>query len=97
MKTFGIGEAVKEMKDGKRVARQGWNGANMWAAYSAGHDALPSAAFWSAANREYAELQPGGCAVVRPSMTLKTADGSIVMGWSPSGSDTLATDWFVVE
>lgn len=27
---FGIGQAVKEMQDGKRVARAGWNGKNMW-------------------------------------------------------------------
>ena len=29
---FGIGQAVKEMRDGKRVARAGWNGKNMWLA-----------------------------------------------------------------
>jgi hypothetical protein len=28
--TFGIGQAVKEMRDGKKVCRQGWNGKNMW-------------------------------------------------------------------
>lgn len=27
---FGIGEAVKLMRDGKRVARAGWNGKNMF-------------------------------------------------------------------
>lgn len=26
MESFGIGRAVKEMQDGKRVARIGWNG-----------------------------------------------------------------------
>lgn len=29
---FGIGQAVKEMQNGKRVARAGWNGKNMWLA-----------------------------------------------------------------
>lgn len=28
--SFGIGEAVKEMWDGNAVARQGWNGKNMY-------------------------------------------------------------------
>jgi hypothetical protein len=28
----GIGWAVKEMHDGKKVARSGWNGKNMWIA-----------------------------------------------------------------
>lgn len=30
MTTFGIGHAVKEMQDGKRVQRNGWNGKGMW-------------------------------------------------------------------
>ncbi len=91
-----IGQAVAAMKEGKRVARHGWNGVGMWASYSPGSPALHFENFWSPANRAYAEAN-GGFAEVRPSMTLKTADGSIVMGWNPSGSDTLATDWFIVE
>jgi hypothetical protein len=31
-KTFGIGQAVKEMRDGHKVRRQGWNGKGMWLA-----------------------------------------------------------------
>lgn len=31
-KTFGIGEAVKEMQNGKHVARSGWNGKGMYLA-----------------------------------------------------------------
>lgn len=27
---FGIGQAVKEMQDGKRVSREGWNGKGMY-------------------------------------------------------------------
>lgn len=29
---FGIGQAVKEMQDGKKVSRSGWNGKSMWLA-----------------------------------------------------------------
>jgi hypothetical protein len=32
MDTFGIGEAVKALWDGKRVCRAGWNGKGMWLA-----------------------------------------------------------------
>jgi Protein of unknown function (DUF2829) len=28
--TFGIGRAIKEMWDGMRVCRAGWNGRGMW-------------------------------------------------------------------
>lgn len=27
---FGIGEAIKNLQDGKRIARSGWNGKNMY-------------------------------------------------------------------
>lgn len=29
---FGIGQAVKEMWEGRKVQRAGWNGKNMWLA-----------------------------------------------------------------
>lgn len=29
---FGIGQAVQEMRDGKKVRRAGWNGKGMWLA-----------------------------------------------------------------
>lgn len=29
---FGIGQAVKEMQNGKKVSRSGWNGKGMWLA-----------------------------------------------------------------
>lgn len=32
MKTFGIGQAVKEMQNGEKVSRSGWNGKGMWLA-----------------------------------------------------------------
>jgi hypothetical protein len=31
-KMFGIGQAVKEMQNGKKVSRSGWNGKGMWLA-----------------------------------------------------------------
>jgi hypothetical protein len=30
MEKFGIGKAVKEMEDGNRVAREGWNGPHQY-------------------------------------------------------------------
>lgn len=32
MKTFGIGQAIKEMQNGERVQRAGWNSKGMWLA-----------------------------------------------------------------
>lgn len=87
-----IGDAIELMKQGKRVTREGWNGKGMWLALSPGTMALPAASFWAGPNRDYAR-RCGGKADVLPCITMKTADGSILMGWLASQSDLLATDW----
>lgn len=90
----GIGWAVKEMQDGNKVRRSGWNGKGMWLALSGldGTRDVSADKFWSPANREYAEAQ-GGSAKVLPCVTMKTATGEILMGWLCSQTDLLAADW----
>lgn len=91
-----IGEAVKALKAGKRVARSGWNGKDMWLALSPRHEALPATSFWAGPNRDYAERN-GGSATVLPSVTMKTATGEILMGWLASQTDLLSEDWLILE
>lgn len=91
-----IGEAMDAIKRGDRATREGWNGKDMWIAYSPGRDCLDAKHFWSPANQQHADAQPGGCATVLPCITMKTASGEIMMGWSPSGNDALATDWRIL-
>jgi hypothetical protein len=50
-----FGDAIRSLKLGKRVARAGWNGKNMWLALSPAHPALPADKFWAGPNREFAE------------------------------------------
>lgn len=90
MATFGL--ALEHIKAGGRAARQGWNGKGMWIAYSPGSEALPADNFWSPSNKAYAEAE-GGTAKVLPCITMKTADGAILMGWLASQTDMLAEDW----
>lgn len=90
-----FGAALKELQDGKRVARVGWNGKGIWLAYSPGAESLRAANFWSPANKKYAE-ENGGSAKVLPCITMKTASGEILMGWLASQTDMLATDWEIV-
>ena len=94
--TFDFSLALVALKEGKKVARAGWNGKGMWIALSPGHDNVPAEALWSPANREYAASQPGRIATVLPAITMKTATGEILMGWLASQTDMLATDWSVV-
>lgn len=90
-----FGQAIEELKSGKRVSRSGWNGKGMWLSYSPGSPALPAANFWSPCNKAFAE-QNGGTAEVLPCITMKTADGKILMGWLASQTDMLSDDWGIV-
>ena len=94
--TFGM--AIEAMKRGKKVARKGWNGKGMWLCVPLkdGPRQIPAVGIWGKPNAEYAE-QNGDTAKVMPYVTMKTADGSIVMGWLASQTDMLSEDWTVVE
>lgn len=93
---FGLnfGQALEALKAGFRAYREGWNGKDMWLAYSPGTSALPAHKFWAGPNREFA-LDNGGSAPVLPCITMKTATGEILMGWLASQTDMLAEDWCV--
>lgn len=82
-----IGEAVEHVKLGYRVARKGWNGKGMYVYY------VPANSYpaqTEAARKEFGDMVP-----YREYLALKTAQGDVAT-WSPSGSDTLATDWEVI-
>lgn len=91
-----FGQAIEALKAGKRVARQGWNGKGMWLALSAGTPALPAENFWNPHNKQFA-IDNGGTAEVLSVITMKTADGKILMGWLASQTDMLAEDWTILD
>ncbi len=92
-----FGDAIRALKDGKRVAREGWNGEGMWLSLSGcdGERAIEANSFWSMNNRDFANSK-GGIAVVLPCICMKTADEKILMGWLASQTDMLAEDWIVI-
>lgn len=93
-----FGQAIEALKDGKKVARAGWNGKGMWLSLSGdGVRYIPASSFWSENNAEFAHQQPNGTAAVLPCITMKTATGEILMGWLASQTDMLAEDWVVVQ
>lgn len=92
---FGIGVAIKEMRDGRRVARKGWNATGQWLSLTQGQR-VPYLNFWSGQNRAHAYEQPDRCMLVRDYVTLKTVNDEVVP-WVCSQSDLLAADWFTIE
>lgn len=91
-----FGQAIELAKQGKAVARSGWDGKGMWVTVSPGAGQVPAMQLWSPANRSYAESR-GGSVSVLPAMTMRTATGEILMGWLASQTDMLSDDWNEVE
>ena len=82
-------EALVEVKNGARVAREGWNGKNMFIFL------VPGSTF--KVNRPpLLGIYPEGTEIkYNPHIDMKTADGSIVP-WLASQTDILADDWEVL-
>ena len=84
-----FGQAIEALKKGQRVAREGWNGANMYL-YYVPENSYP--ALTDVAKKDF----PNGSVPYRAYLALKTAQNDIAT-WSPSTSDALAEDWLIVE
>lgn len=85
-----FGWALEQLKDGHRVAREGWNGKNMFLFL------VPGSTF--KVNRPpLLGIYPEGTEInYQPHVDMKTAQGTVVP-WLASQGDILATDWEVVE
>lgn len=91
--TMDFGYAVKMMKEeGKRVAREGWNGKGMFLYY------VPENKYPASRNEHGTMIGVFEDDMVpyREYIALKTADNQVVP-WAPSISDALAEDWQIVE
>lgn len=88
-----FGDALVALKQGKRVARSGWNGKNMSVAYQKGYpEGIPC-------NKNTAQawgMQEGELFKCRPYLQMRCADGTFQM-WLASQSDILADDWYIVQ
>jgi hypothetical protein len=85
-KRFDFGLALCALKEGRRVAREGWNGKGMFLFL------VPGSTFQ--VNRPpLLGIYPEGTTIdYCPHIDMKTADGKIVP-WLASQTDVLADDW----
>ncbi|WP_134682564.1 DUF2829 domain-containing protein [Brevibacillus migulae] len=88
-----FGQALEALKDGKKVARSGWNGKGMWivlmpALY------LEAGMVNGRTRKHIGEDKPLDS---QPYIAMWTATGQWQPGWLASQADMLAEDWQVVE
>ena len=93
-----FGEAIKLLKQGKRVCRKGWNGKNMFIYLVNGNvieaKDLRNEAFKHVASKKEA---PYDEVSINAHIDMKAADGTIVVGWLASQTDMLAEDWEIAN
>lgn len=83
MKKMTFGGALKALKAGKRVARTGWNGKEMY--------------LYLADGKLLTQEIGDGSYLFTDSIVMKTADNRYCIGWLASQTDMLAEDWCIVE
>lgn len=90
-----FGDAIKALKEGKKVARKGWNGKNMYLWLK---PAVTIKAEWckDPMLKEIVDTN-GGEAEALGTICMKTADNKILTGWLASQTDMLCEDWVIVE
>lgn len=87
-----FGEAVEALKAGKRVARAGWNGKDVWLCY------MPPITIPSGmVNGRTRKFVPEGDLLVGGYIVMWTAQGIWQPGWLASQADMLADDWSVID
>lgn len=94
--SLNFGDALMALKQGKKVARSGWNGKDQYVVAQAQSTTTEASKIWNPHNKAHAE-KLGGFIDVAPYCTLKTAQDTLVMGWTPSTGDLFAEDWTILE
>jgi hypothetical protein len=96
-----FGSALHGLKDGAKLAREGWNGKGMFIYLVTGTTVKSSQLRGAALDhvayqgvREGEDFDP--LVVISSHIDMKAADGSITVGWNPSQIDMLAEDWTTV-
>lgn len=85
-----FGQALEAIKEGKLVAREGWNGKGMFVF-------LVKGSTFTVNRAPLLGIFPEGTEInYRPHIDLRDAEGKIVP-WVVSQSDVMAEDWVVVQ
>ena len=91
-----FGDALRELKNGKRVRNNKWNGKNAYLYYVPGR-VLP-ASMWKECNDSLTDSERLNNRVeILGHIDMVTADGKRLIGWLASQYDMQSDEWEVVE
>lgn len=84
-----FGDAIRALKDGKRVAREGWNGKGMFIYY------VPANSYPVQTGAAKSYFGEGSLVPYSAYLAIKNVNET-VSTWVPSINDVLAEDWAIV-
>lgn len=91
-----FGMALEAIKKGLKVAREGWNGKDMFIYIQEG-SLINQDQARNPILKEIAGKSKPLMLEILPHIDMKAADGKIVIGWLASQTDMLSEDWFIVK
>lgn len=93
-----FGEAIKKALEGKKIARHGWNGKEMYVYLTEGRG-IPTDKWLSRMpSQKLTEAEKKrGYVILKPHLDMMNAQGERIIGWMASQMDMLAIDWYVVD
>lgn len=101
-----FGQAIEALKEGKRVAREGWNGKGMFAFMQVPSiihkeivpkmQSLPQPVK-DEFERRFSDPAAQIDAIYYQNSFCLVTVSNVITGWAPSVSDTLAEDWVVLD
>ena len=92
-----FGKALEALKEGKFVARKGWNGKGMFIYLSEGYSIGVDDVLNRSLCECLAKTTDDGIVHINSHIDMKAADGTLVIGWLASQTDMLAEDWEIIE
>jgi len=91
-----FGQAIEALKQGKKVARKGWNGKGMFL-FLLPAGTIPKSAIHDPMLKKVLENNGKPHFEALGSIRMKTADDKILTGWLASQTDMLSEDWEVLD
>lgn len=90
---YSFGVVIEQLKEGKRAAREGWNGKGMYIFL------VDEIEFHTKADvSDLVELSNNGEGLDGGrAIAMKTVTGSVQVGWLASQADMLAEDWIIYD
>jgi hypothetical protein len=91
-----FGQAIEALKQGKKVAREGWNGKGMFLILNGGYSVEKEKSRHHI-NQDFLEKEGQTHLHIGQHIDMWTAQKNLCVGWLASQTDMLSEDWVTLD